>query len=299
MVDYRFTNFLDLPAELSDPEKSGVIVLPLPLDISGSWKRGTGDGPAALIEASRHIEYYDEELGDEPCVRVGGIFTHNAVDLPTDPAAAVERVEQVAASLVRKGRLMVALGGEHSISFPLVKAHRRLWPDLCVLQIDAHTDMRESYRESPYNHACPMRRIAELGIPVISVGVRSTDASELDLIRSGKAQVFFAYELAGRVEAAIPDILASLRRENVYVTVDLDGLDPSVIPAVGTPLPGGLGWYDTLLLLRAVAESRNIVGADVVELCPQPGLHYAELAAAKLVYKLIAYQARLWTRGGE
>ncbi len=292
MNPYRHGSFLNLEPGLCDPERSGAAILPLPLDLTASWKRGTAEGPVAIIEASSHIERFDDELGFDACEAAGGIHTCSYPDLPTDPRAADEAIESLAASLLRPQRLLISLGGEHSVTFPLVRAHRHRWPGLCVLQIDAHADLRDTYHGSPLNHACPMRRIVELGVHVTAVGIRSADESERPLLESDLHRTFHAGRVAGRLAEHTGPIIESLPAEEVYVTIDLDGLDPSVVPAVGTPVPGGLGWYETLALLKAVAAEKHVVGADVVELCPQPGLHHADSAAARLVYKLIAYRTR-------
>jgi agmatinase len=283
------TNFLMLPPELSDPERSRVLILPLPLDLTCSWEEGTAAGPAAIIEASGHIEYLDEELGFETAVSAGGIATLPAPDLPDDPAAAAAAIGAVAAELVAEDHLLISLGGEHSVTWPLVEAHHARWPDLCVLQIDAHADLRDTYHGSPFNHACPMRRIRELNVPVTAVGIRSVDSSEVDLLDDELHTTFMARDVAGRLAERVDEIVATLTAEHIYVTIDLDGLDPAIVPAVGTPLPGGLEWFETLDLLRAVCGTGRVVGADVVELSPRPGLHHADAAAARLVSKLIGY----------
>jgi agmatinase len=291
MMEFSHANFLNLDSSASDPKRSGVVVLPLPLDVTASWKRGTAEGPDAIIAASHHLEMYDDELRIDPCSAVGGIATHLAPELPTDPTLATQQIHALAVEMVRQDRLLISLGGEHSITYPLVRAHRGTWPDLSVVQIDAHADMRTSYKDTTYNHACPMRRIMELGVHVTSVGVRSLDASESSFILSENSRIFFATDVAGRLESWCEAIIDSLPSDDVYLTIDLDGFDPSVIPAVGTPVPGGLGWYETLAFIRRLSEERRIVGADVVELAPRPGLHYADAAAARLVYKLAAYWA--------
>ncbi len=282
--------FLDLPPENSDLKTSRVIILPLPLDITASWKRGTDEGPAAIIEASHHIELYDEEVGFDPSEAAGGIATHPTPDLPTDPGVAMKEIEHLASGLLREDSFLISLGGEHSVTYPLVKAHQNLWPDLCVLQIDAHADLRGEYRGSPYNHGCPMRRIMELGVHVTAVGIRSVDQSEAPLLNGELRRTYLAHDVADQLPKLAGEIVDSLPSKHVYITIDLDGLDPSVVPAVGTPVPGGLGWWETLKLLRALAEERTIVGADVVELSPREGLHNADSVAARLVYKLIAYR---------
>ena len=287
-----FPNFLNLPPGFSDPESSGVMILPLPLDLTCSWERGTAAGPRAIIAASHHIEYFDEELGFETAGVVGGIATHPEPELPADPAAAAAAIESRAGDLIRPERLLLSLGGEHAVTWPLVKAHHARFSDLCVLQIDAHTDLRDTYMGSPFNHACPMRRIRELGVPVTAVGIRSADASETALLEDDLHHTFWAHETAGRLGNRIEEIVATLTAEHIYITIDLDGFDPAVCPAVGTPVPGGLEWYETLALLRAVCGTGRVVGADVVELSPRPGLHYADAAAARLVFKLIGYSVR-------
>ncbi len=296
MTETRLFNFLGLPAEQADIERAGVVVLPLPLDLTASWKRGTAEGPRAILAASHHLEFYDEELDAEPVADVGGIATHPEPELPVSPDDAMAAVRALGESLVRRDRLLLSLGGEHSVTYPLVEAHRGIWPDLCVLQLDAHADMRADYMGSRHNHACPMRRIMETGVHVTSVGVRSMDSTEREFLDSDTSRIWPAHEVAGRLAERAAEIVESLPSPRVYLTVDLDGLDPSVVPAVGTPVPGGLGWYETLALLRRLAVTHDIVGADVVELSPRDELHLADAAAARLVYKIIGYRSAR-TRG--
>lgn len=290
-MDYSNPNFLDLAPENSDPEHSGVMILPLPVDLTASWVRGTAAGPAAIIDASHHLERFDEQLKIDPCSAVGGIATHPTPVFSTDPQRATKEIHDLATGLVRPDRLLVALGGEHSVSFPLVQAHLGTWPGLSVVHIDAHADMRSSYGGTEYNHACPMRRILELGVHVTSVGIRSVDESEAEFIDGERSRMFLAWDVAGRLDERGEEIVESLPSRDVYLTIDLDGLDPSVVPAVGTPVPGGLGWFETLSFVRRLMDTCRVVGADVVELCPHGGLHHADAAAARLVYKIIAYWA--------
>lgn len=291
MVTPIYPNFLNLPPELSDPEQAGALILPLPLDITASWKRGTDDGPKAIIEASHHIEYFDDEVGFDPAAAVGGIATHLEPELPTDPKLAMEAVEAIATDLLKENRLLISLGGEHSLTYPLVKAHLKKWPELCVLQIDAHADLRESYADSPHNHACPMKRLMDIGVHVTALAIRSVDESEAPLLNTPLRRTFQAHELVGRVSERLEEIIDSLPCGNLYITIDLDGLDPSVVPAVGTPVPGGLAWFETLEILKTAIRRKHLIGADVVELSPREGLHCADSAAARLVHKLIAYKA--------
>lgn len=280
--------FLGLPPADGD---AGVLVLPLPLDITASWGRGTAGGPRAILDASRHIELYDEELEVELHEAAGRIATHPAPELPCTPDGAAREIFALASGLVDGRRLLLSLGGEHAVSAPLVEAHLKRWPDLCVLQVDAHADMRSSYMGSAMNHACPMRRIMERGVHVTSVGVRSMDASERGFVDGPSSRIHLAHRVAGHLSEMAAEIVGALPSENVYLTIDLDGLDPSVVPAVGTPVPGGLGWYETLHLIRALTRNRTVIGADVVELAPRDGLHAADAAAARLVAKIIGYHA--------
>jgi agmatinase len=284
-------NFLNLDEALSDPERSGVLVLPLPLDITASWKRGTAEGPAAILAASHHIEFYDEELELVPAELVGGIATHPTPELPADPAAAAEAIFELSAPLVRPGRLLLSLGGEHAVTAPLVRAHRALWPSLSVVQIDAHADLRDSYMGSPHNHACPMRRIVEDGVFLTGIGIRSLDEPERRFIRGERSRLHLGHQVAGRLAELSGEIIEGVPPGPVYLTIDLDGFDPAVVPAVGTPVPGGLGWAETLTFIRRLCEARTVVGADVVELAPRDGLHYADAAAARLVHKIVGYVA--------
>lgn len=290
-MDFVRPIFLNLDDASSDPDRSGFLILPLPLDLTASWKRGTAEGPTAIIEASHHIEFYDEELDAVPSELAGGIATHPTPELPSDPAAAAEAVYALAKPLLRPERLLLSLGGEHAVTAPLVRAHRELWPDLSVVQIDAHADLRDTYMGSPHNHACPMRRVVEDGTFVTGIGIRSLDEPERTFIRGERSRLHLGHEVAGRLETLAEEIIAGVPPGPVYLTIDLDGLDPSVVPAVGTPVPGGLGWAETLAFIRRLARSRRIIGADVVELAPREGLHYADAAAARLVHKIVGYVA--------
>ena len=262
-MDLIRPNFLNLDEEASDADRSGVLILPLPLDITASWKRGTGDGPAAILAASHHIEFYDEELDAIPWELVGGIATQPTPELPVDPAAASQVIFEIASSLVRPDRLLLSLGGEHAVTAPLVRAHRAVWPALSVVQIDAHADLRDSYLGSPHNHACPMRRIVEDGVFLTGIGIRSLDEPERRFIRGERSRLHLGHQVAGRLAEVAEEIIAGVPPGPVYLTIDLDGFDPSVVPAVGTPVPGGLGWAETLAFVRRLCESRPVVGADV------------------------------------
>ena len=286
-----------LPSFLGDPdppapEEARVRVLPVPYDLTTSYQAGTRRGPAAILEASWHLEWYDEELDDEPARH--GIATLPPVVTDTaGPDSMCRRIRDEARRWVDPERLLVALGGEHSITPALVEAHLGAGERPTVLQIDAHADLREEFEGSPHNHACAMARVRELGVPVVAVGIRSLTREERRRIdRDDGVTALFAHGIAGRPASEwVGRVLAALDGP-VYVTIDLDGLDPSVMPATGTPEPGGLSWRQTVDLLAAVAAERRIVGADVVELMPIPGLVAPDVLAARLTHRLIGLAGR-------
>ncbi|NOZ78400.1 MAG: agmatinase [Acidobacteria bacterium] len=269
-------------AEIS---RASVVVLPVPYDATATWKRGAAAGPAALLEASANMELYDIPTRSEPYRR--GIATLPPVVCPEDPEELATIVEERVAELLEAGRLPVVVGGEHSVSIGAIRAAARIVPGLSVLQIDAHADTREEYMGSKYNHACVMARAREVA-PIVQVGIRSIDASELPRLDSSR--VAWAHEIVDRPAADTTwiDRSVSLLSEAVYVTIDLDGFDPSVVPATGTPEPGGLMWSQVEALLTRVARTRRVAAFDVVELLPAPGQWASEFLAAKLVYRFLA-----------
>lgn len=283
MVPY---NFLGLPADESGYADSRVVVLPVPYEGTVTYRGGTRLGPQAIIMASREVELYDPRVGCEPGTELG---VHTLGELAFDasgPAATLDAVRQAAGRVVADGKFLVTLGGEHSITAPLVDVHRRRTPELSVLQIDAHLDLRDKYLGTPHNHACVMRRLVDAGVPVQAVGIRNVSAEEAAFVETSGLKPVMARDV-GSDGRWIRQALDGLG-DAVYVTIDLDGLDPSVIRSVGTPEPGGLSWYDVLDLLAAVAAERRIVGFDCVELCPQPGDVASDFAAAVLCYRLLS-----------
>ena len=284
-----YLSFLGLPPELNPPEAARAAVLPIPYDLTTSYQPGARRGPLAILEASTHLETYDEELEREIWEGIGIATLPAVVPDTTGPAATMARIEAVAREVVASGRFLVALGGEHSVTAPLVRAVRSRHGGVGVLQLDAHADLRDEFEGSPDNHACVMRRLLAAGVPIAQVGIRSLTAEEHALIRARGVCCVFADEAVRRpLDTWLPRVLAALPDE-VYVTIDLDAFDPAIMPATGTPEPGGLDWYLALDLLRAVAAARRIVGFDVVELAPLPGNVAPEFLAAKLVYKLLGY----------
>jgi len=273
-----------LPAAFTGYSTSRVAVLPVAYDGTSTWVKGADKGPYALLEASANMEVYDIET-DSEVYRVG-IYTDDIIeDNFSNPNQMVDAVRNRTLQLINDGKLVVTVGGEHSVSIGAIQAHARTYNHLTVLQIDAHADMRNSYEDSPYNHACVMARVKEL-CPVVQVGIRSMDSSEKSNIDPDR--VFWAHLLT--IDNSWMDRAIDLITPNVYITIDLDGFDPSIVPSTGTPEPGGLLWYPTLTFLRKVIESRNLVGFDIVELCPNPLDKSSDFLAAKLLYKLLSYK---------
>lgn len=281
-------NFGGLAEEFSRYEDSRAVVFPVPLERTTTYEHGTRNGPDAIIAASRNMETWDEELGVETYAKIG-IATLSPIDASYLTLEKVlSEIHTTELKLLADGKFPVVLGGEHSLTPPLVSAAAKKFPDLTVLQIDAHADLRDSYQGNPASHACAMRRVVEI-CPAVQVGIRSLSEEEAKTIPQLPTKVHWARDIARvRLDSWIPRVVADLS-EHVYLTVDLDGFDPSYVPATGTPEPGGLDWYQVTALLRAVAKERTIVAADVVELLPQPGDHAADFLAAKLVYKILGY----------
>lgn len=275
-------NFGGLEPEFSDLARAAAVVLPVPYDFSTSYQSGTRGGPEAILAASRNVELWDEEIG--PTYRAG-IHTLAALE-PTaaGPEAMAARVEQAVGFILDQGKLPAILGGEHSITAGAVAAAAARIPGLSVLQLDAHADMRDSYLDSPYSHACVMRRIRDR-VPAASVGIRSMSEAEALELRAHPRPMWSVRQFRALRGAWAP-ILDALT-DRVFVTFDLDALDPGILPATGTPEPGGLDWYEAVDLLRAVAERSRIVGFDVVELAPLPGQVASDVLAARLTYRLI------------
>ena len=278
--------FLGLSPDECRLDRARVAVIPAPFDQTTSYLPGTRFGPTAILNASRQVEFYDEELDREPFEI--GIATLAEIEIePADMEAGLRRLEEVVTELDGQGTVPLTLGGEHSLTIAPVAALQRHYPDLSVLQLDAHLDLRDSYQGTKLSHASVMRRIRELGVPTVPVGIRSVSREEADYVHAEKLPVFLGREIRSQ-GLPVDAILAELRNP-VYVTVDLDAFDPAYVPGVGTPEPGGLTWDEGLRLLRAVFERRQVVGIDVVELCPIPGQIVSEFFAAKLVSKLVGY----------
>lgn len=284
-------NFLGLDEQSSDFGKARAVILPVPYEATTSYGAGTGAGPAAIIEASRYIELYDQELDHEPYDV--GIATLPALELTgAGPESAIRELRHAYDAVVNAGpdKFVVALGGEHSISSaPILSwVERTRRKRLSVLQFDAHTDLRHEYEGSPYSHAAVMHRVHE-EVDLVAVGIRALTRDERELARrSANIHLFLADDI--HTGDAWMDEVMSRLGPDVYISFDVDAFDPALVPATGTPEPGGLEWYPVMKLLRRVFRERNVVGADVVELAPIPGLAAPDFLVAKLVYKMIGYK---------
>ena len=279
----QIAGFGHLTEEYSALERSRVVAVPVPYDRTSTWLKGAAKGPSAIIEASAHMELYDIETDSE--IYRKGIFTAEPVDGTLLPEDMVERVREKVQRYTENDKFAVVVGGEHSVSIGSVKAHIANNANITVMQLDAHCDLRNEYEGSKYNHACVMARIVEL-CPIVQVGIRSMDFSEKEAL--DKSRVIFAkdiYENKDWIETALSQL-----SDKVYVTIDLDVFDPSIMSSTGTPEPGGLLWYDVLGLLRAVFENKDVVGFDVVELCPDERNKAPDFLAAKLIYRLLSYK---------
>ncbi|MFA5255156.1 MAG: agmatinase [Candidatus Omnitrophota bacterium] len=284
----RVKNYTALEEEYSSLKKSKVVVIQVPYDKTATYLKGAVNGPEAIIDASKKMELFDEELNQET-YKIG-IHTMDPLpvqDLP--PEAMIDKVYSSTIELLKAGKFPVLLGGEHSLTIGSIRAFKETYPDISVLHLDAHYDMRDEYFGSKFNHGCVARRISEI-CPIIQAGTRSLSKEEKDFLATqanGRIKTVNVYDI---LEMPLwKDFISRSLSEHVYVSIDLDVFDPSLMPAVGTPEPGGIGWYETLDLLREVSKDKKIVGFDVVELCPIKGQVSSDFLAAKLIYRLLGY----------
>ncbi len=275
-------------------EASRVVILPIPYEATTTYRKGCENGPDALLEASVQLEYYDDELDRETCWNAR-IFTHSPIaDTRSQPMSSEKMLGvtcETVSQLIQDNKFVIALGGEHSITTGIVDAYRKASSEpFTVIQIDAHGDMRHEYEGSINNHACVMRRILDMELPTLPIGIRSVCKEEADLIKEKSIPVIWAREIAKEPDW-IERAIANISTKRVFITIDVDGIDPSLMPGVGTPEPGGLNWYALTTFLRRVFESYEVIGCDVMELAPLVDSVVSQFTAAKLVYKLIGYQA--------
>ncbi len=275
--------YAGIPENYSKIEQSKIVLIPVPYDGTSTWQKGADKGPEAFLEASENMELYDIETDSE--VYKEGVFLADAITENSSPEAMVNAVHQITKQYINKNKFVTVFGGEHSISIGTIRAFNECFNNLTVLHIDAHADLRKEYEGSTCNHACAVYE-ANQTTNLVQVGIRSMDASERSLMNPDK--VFFAHDMAVN-EYWMDDVIDQLT-SNVFITFDLDAIDPSLLPSTGTPEPGGLFYYETLEFLKKVFESKNVVGFDMVELCPNPTEKSSDFLAAKLYYKMLSYK---------
>jgi agmatinase len=283
-------NFLALEEEFSSYENSPVVIQSLPYEHTSSYHKGSAGGPEALLKASHFVEFYDEELDQETVFDLGGIATMPILDFKgaTD-AAAMDLITEETRKLLADEKFVVSIGSEHSVTYGVIRAFvEKFGSDFSILQIDAHSDLREAYQGNPFSHASVMARCLETGVHLTQVGIRAQCIEESKVCRNNpKVTTLYAHQLDTEGDW-MKTVLKSLR-ENVYITVDADGLDPSVMPSVGTAEPNGLSWQQTTRLLKKVCAKRRVLGFDVVEFIPREADTITEYNCAKLAYKMIGY----------
>ncbi|MGV3598942.1 MAG: agmatinase [Bacteroidota bacterium] len=283
-------NFLGIEGEDNYSYNNATFVIQsLPYEYTSSYLMGSAKGPKAIIKASQFVELYDEELDAEPYKKAGictlkSLKFGKAVD-----AEAVKLIEESTAQLLADKKFVVSLGAEHTVSYGLVKAHVAKHKNLTVLQLDAHSDLREAYHNNPYSHASVMKRVHDMGVNLVQAGIRAQCIEEAELIKKSKnIHTFYAHYIRKNESTWIDEALAAMT-DNVYITIDADGFDPSIMPAVGTAEPNGLFWNESLELLRRTIAEKNVVGFDIVECAPMKGTILSEYTLAKLAYRLMGY----------
>ncbi|MGI6087170.1 MAG: agmatinase [Kiritimatiellia bacterium] len=280
-------HFLENGAYYSQAEDAPYVVLPVPYERSVSFGRGTGAAPAAILAASTQLELFDEELLLAPNLTVR---TLPAPDCRSgDTTQIMARIEAAAAPVLAAGRFLLAIGGEHSITAPLVTAAAKMHPDMSVLHLDAHLDLRNQYQGDPLSHACAMRRVMDLSVPIVHVGIRSLCEEEYKLVNQRRLPVFWWRDLATADGDAWIKAVMDRLSDRIYISLDIDVLEPGLMPGTGTPEPGGLTWLELTHLLRQVCRRHTVIAADIVETAPIPGSQVSEYTAARLAAKLMTY----------
>lgn len=275
--------FAGIPESYAKLDNAKIVLIPVPYDGTSTWQKGADKGPEAFLSASENMELYDIETDSE--VYKNGIYLANPVTESSSPEAMVDSVHDVTKKFLNKNKFVTIFGGEHSISIGTIRAFSEVYQDLTVLHIDAHADLRPSYEGSKCNHACAVHE-ASLNSNLIQIGIRSMDKSEASFMELDK--VFFAHEMA--IDDNWMDNAIDQMTDDVFITFDLDAFDPSILPSTGTPEPGGLLWYETLEFLKMVFQEKNVVGFDIVELCPNSKDKSSDFLAAKLYYKMLSYK---------
>ena len=279
----KTNTYAGIPEELAKIENSKIVLIPVPYDGTSTWQKGADKGPQAFLDASENMELYDIETETE--VYKQGVYLAEAVTENSSPEAMVDAVHSATKKYIKKNKFVTIFGGEHSISIGTIRAFNECYNSLTVLQLDAHADLRKSYEGSTCNHACAVYEASQT-TNLIQVGIRSMDVSETTVMDNDKT--YFAHEMA--MDDSWMESSINQMTNNVFITIDLDAFDPSIMPSTGTPEPGGLLWYETLDYLKQVFKEKNIVGFDIVELCPNKIDQSSDFLAAKLYYKMLSYK---------
>lgn len=277
--------FAGLPEEFSNYENSLFVVIPVPYDSATSYMAGARKGPLAVIESSIQLELYDDELELESYFL--GIHTLPFVEPLVEPQLMIETLTNCTFGLIKDNKIPILIGGDHSLSFAPIKAFHKDGQDFTVIHFDAHADLRESYQGSLFSHASVMRRVAELGLPIRQIGIRSLSKEDAEYLKATPTiKTFFARDLYNAKD--FTPLLNSIKTKKIYISFDVDAFDPSIIPSTGTPEPGGLLWYQVLSIIKMLSQRFDIIGFDVVELAPNMPTP-SEYIVAKLIYKIIGY----------
>jgi agmatinase len=275
--------YAGIPEEYAKLERAEIVLIPVPYDGTSTWQKGADKGPEAFLEASENMELYDIETDSE--VYKNGIYLADPVTINSSPEAMVDAVHQETKRYIKKNKFVTIFGGEHSVSIGSIKAFNEVIENLTVLHIDAHADLRKSYEGSSCNHACAVYEASQ-STNLIQVGIRSMDVGEKSVMNFDKT--YFAHDMA--MDDTWMDSAIEQMTQNVFITFDLDAFDPSIMPSTGTPEPGGMFWYETLDFLKQVFREKNVVGFDIVELCPNSNDKSSDFLAAKLYYKMLSYK---------
>lgn len=279
----KTNTYAGIPEEFAKLENSKIVLIPVPYDGTSTWQKGADKGPEAFLNASENMELYDIETDTE--VYQQGVFLAEAITENTSPESMVDAVHETTKKYIKKNKFVTIFGGEHSVSIGTIRAFNEMYPSLTVLHIDAHADLRKEYEGSTCNHACAVYEASQT-TNLIQVGIRSMDVMEKTVMDEDKT--YFAHEMA--IDDSWVDSAIDQMTDNVFITFDLDALDPSIMPSTGTPEPGGLLWYETLEFLKQVFAEKNVVGFDIVELCPNAKDKSSDFLAAKMYYKMLSYK---------
>ena len=283
-------NFLGIEEKYSSYEKSNIVIIPVPFEATTSYGKGTALGPEAIINASHYVEFFDEETKKEVCFEKGICTLQKLMFKNLSLEKAFQKIYEVVLKEIRNKKFVVTLGGEHSVSNPIIKAHFDYFKKFSVLHFDAHSDLRQEYEGSKFSHASFAARVYEFNPDIVQVGIRAQCKEEAEFIRKNRIKTFYAYEIKqGKYGKNWQEKILEVLKEDIYITFDVDFFDPSIMPSTGTPEPGGFLWDETLKMLKMLGERKNVIGFDVVELSPKRDLPFADFLTAKLIYKMLNY----------